>query len=138
MNHTSEGWIIVDALQNKILIADDETHIRLLIEQALEELEDNGTEIITANNGMQALQLIREIKPKLVFLDVMMPIMNGFDVCRTVKSELNTERVYIVLITAKGQEFDRQMGENAGANSYITKPFDPDELLKLASQVLSA
>lgn len=128
----------MDALQNKILIADDETHIRLLIEQALEELEDNGTEIITANNGMQALQLIREIKPKLVFLDVMMPIMNGFDVCRTVKSELNTERVYIVLITAKGQEFDRQMGENAGANSYITKPFDPDELLKLASQVLSA
>ena len=128
----------MDALQNKILIADDETHIRLLIEQALEELEDNGTEIITANNGMQALQLIQEIKPKLVFLDVMMPIMNGFEVCQAVKSELDTERVYIVLITAKGQEFDRQMGENAGADSYITKPFDPDELLKLASQVLSA
>ncbi len=133
-----EGWSRVDALQNKILIADDETHIRLLIEQALEELEDNGTEIVTANNGMQALKLIQEIKPKLAFLDVMMPVMNGFDVCRTVKSDQNTESVYVVLITAKGQEFDRQMGENAGANSYITKPFDPDELLKLASQVLNA
>jgi two-component system alkaline phosphatase synthesis response regulator PhoP len=128
---------MVDVLQNKILIADDETHIRLLIEQALEELEDNGTEIITANNGMQALQLIKEDKPKLVFLDVMMPIMNGFDVCRAVKSEPDTERVYIVLITAKGQEFDRKMGEDAGANSYITKPFDPDEFLELAYKVLS-
>jgi DNA-binding response OmpR family regulator len=125
-------------LSNKILIADDEAHIRLLIEQALEELEDRGIEIVTANNGMQALQLIQEEKPKLAFLDVMMPIMNGFDVCRAVKGGLDTQEVYIVLVTAKGQEFDRQTGENAGANFYITKPFDPDELLNLAFEVLGA
>jgi two-component system alkaline phosphatase synthesis response regulator PhoP len=127
---------MAEELQNKILIADDEAHIRLLIEQALEDLEENGTEIITANNGMEALKLIQETRPKLAFLDVMMPSLNGFDVCRAVKGDDDTRNVYIVLVTAKGQEFDRQMGEKAGANSYITKPFDPDELVRLASQVL--
>jgi two-component system, OmpR family, alkaline phosphatase synthesis response regulator PhoP len=129
---------MAETKKNTILIADDEAHIRLLIEQALEDLEETGVEIITAKNGMQALQLIQEIKPKLVFLDVMMPIMNGFDVCRTIKNEPETEDVYIVLITAKGQEFDHQMGEKAGANFYITKPFDPDELLNLATKVMGA
>jgi CheY-like chemotaxis protein len=129
---------MAETKKNTILIADDEAHIRLLIEQALEDLEETGVEIITAKNGMQALQLIQETKPKLVFLDVMMPIMNGFDVCRTIKNEPETEDVYIVLITAKGQEFDHQMGEKAGANFYITKPFDPDELLNLATKVMGA
>jgi two-component system alkaline phosphatase synthesis response regulator PhoP len=129
---------MAETKKNTILIADDEAHIRLLIEQALEDLEEVGVEIITAKNGMQALQLIQEIKPKLVFLDVMMPIMNGFDICRTIKNEPETEDVYIVLITAKGQEFDHKMGEKAGANFYITKPFDPDELLNLAAKVMGA
>jgi len=123
-------------VEPKILVVDDEAHIRLLIEQTLEELEDQGVEILTADNGEDALETIKSEKPKLVFLDVMMPKMNGFDVCRTVKRELGMDEVYIVMLTAKGQEFDRQRGAEVGANVYMTKPFDPDELLAKATQVL--
>lgn len=121
---------------SKILIVDDESHIRLLIEQTLEELEDEGVEILTADNGVDALETIKTEKPNLVFLDVMMPKMNGFDVCRTVKRELNLSDVYVVMLTAKGQEYDRQRGGEVGADVYMTKPFDPDELLERAKQVL--
>jgi DNA-binding response OmpR family regulator len=121
---------------SKILIVDDESHIRLLIEQTLEELEDAGVEILTADNGVDALETIKTEKPNLVFLDVMMPKMNGFDVCRTVKRELNLNDVYVVMLTAKGQEYDRQRGGEVGADVYMTKPFDPDELLERAKQVL--
>ncbi|MBI5653797.1 MAG: response regulator [Chloroflexi bacterium] len=123
-------------MSNKILIVDDEAHIRLLIEQTLEELEDQGVEIMTADNGADALEIIKREKPGLVFLDVMMPKMNGFDVCQKVKRELGMSDIYIVMLTAKGQEFDRQRGEQVGANVYMTKPFDPDELLAKATQVL--
>ena len=123
-------------MESKILVVDDEAHIRLLIEQTLEELEDQGVEILTADNGADALDLIKSEKPKLVFLDVMMPKMNGFDVCHTVKRELGMDDVYVVMLTAKGQEFDRQRGVEVGANVYMTKPFDPDELLAKANEVL--
>ena len=120
----------------KILIVDDEVHIRLLIEQTLEELEDEGIELLMATNGEEALELIKTEKPQLVFLDVMMPHMNGFDVCQIVKKELGLENVYIVMLTAKGQEFDKKKGQEVGANMYMTKPFDPDELFDKAEQVL--
>src|SRR3989304_6821837 len=106
----------------KILIVDDEAYIRLLIEQALEDLEDQGVELLTANDGEEALETIKTEKPELVFLDVMMPNMNGFDVCHAVKYELGLNDVTIVMLTAKGQEFDRHKGEAAGADMYITQP----------------
>jgi two-component system, OmpR family, alkaline phosphatase synthesis response regulator PhoP len=120
----------------KILIVDDEAHIRLLIEQTLEELEDEGVELVTADNGEDALNTIKSEKPQLVFLDVMMPKMNGFDVCHTVKHDLKMNDVFIVLLTAKGQEYDKIKGSEVGADVYMTKPFDPDELLDRAKQVL--
>lgn len=120
----------------KVLIVDDEPFIRLLLEQTLEELEDEGVELITADNGETALEIIRDETPEIVFLDVMMPKMNGFDVCNTVKNELGISGVYIVLLTAKGQEFDRQKGIDVGADIYMTKPFNPDEVLDKAKQVL--
>ena len=121
---------------SKILIVDDEAHIRSLIQQTLEELEDEGVELLTASNGVEALELIKAERPRLVFLDVMMPKMNGFDVCRSVKRELGLGGVHIVLLTAKGQEIDRQKGDEVGADVYMTKPFDPDALLAHARQVL--
>jgi len=121
---------------SKILIVDDEPHIRLLLEQALEELEDKGVELLTAENGEQGLETVRRDKPELVFLDVMMPKMNGFDVCRAVKDDPATKGVYIVMLTAKGQEFDRQKGDEVGADLYMTKPFDPDEIVAKAFEVL--
>ena len=121
-----------------VLIVDDEAHIRLLIAQALEELEDEGVEILTAENGEEALEIIRSEQPRLVFLDVMMPKMNGFDVCRRVKTELGMRDVYVIMLTAKGQEYDKHRGEEVGANLYMTKPFDPDELLARAREALGA
>ncbi len=121
---------------SKILIVDDEPFIRLLLEQTLEELEDEGVELITADNGETALDIIRSETPEIVFLDVMMPKMNGFDVCNMVKNELNISGVYIVLLTAKGQEFDKQKGTDAGADIYMTKPFNPDEVLEVARKIL--
>ena len=120
----------------KILIVDDEAYIRLLIEQALEDLEDGGVQLLTADDGQEALETIRTETPDLVFLDVMMPTMNGFDVCHTIKHELRLDKVYVVMLTAKGQEFDRQKGREAGADTYMTKPFDPDELFDKAVEVL--
>jgi len=124
-------------MAQKILIVDDEAHIRMLIEQTLEELEDDGVEFLTAENGEVALEIIQKEKPQLVFLDVMMPKMNGMDVCKKVKKELGLDNVYIVLLTAKGQELDRQKGQEVGADVYMTKPFDPEVLLKKAKQVLT-
>jgi len=123
-------------MERKILIVDDEAHIRMLIEQTLEELEDEDVEFLTAENGEIALEIIQEENPKLVFLDVMMPKMNGMEVCRRVKKELGLQNVFIVLLTAKGQELDRQRGQEVGADVYMTKPFDPEVLLKKAKEVL--
>ena len=123
-------------MATKILIVDDEAHIRSLIQQTLEELEDEGVELLTADNGQTALDLIKAERPRVVFLDVMMPKMNGFDVCRAVKRELALKDVHVVLLTAKGQEIDRQKGDEVGADVYMTKPFDPDALLAHARQVL--
>jgi len=120
----------------RIVIVDDEIHIRTLIAQSLEELEDEGVEIAMADNGADGLALIESDRPQLVFLDVMMPKMNGFDVCRTVKRERGLDDVYVVLLTAKGQQIDRQKGGEVGADLYMTKPFDPDELLARARRVL--
>jgi len=123
-------------MPSKVLIADDEAFNRLLIEQTLENFEDQGIEFLTAENGVKALKIIQDERPNLVFLDVMMPKMNGFDVCTTIKHELKMEGVYIVLLTAKGQELDRLQGEQAGANHYMTKPFNPDELIAITAKVL--
>ena len=123
-------------MDKKILIVDDEAHIRMLISQTLEELEDEGVEFLTADNGQSALETIESEKPNLVFLDVMMPKMNGMDVCRKVKKELGLTDIYIIILTAKGQELDRQKGQEVGADIYMTKPFDPEVLLTKAKEVL--
>ena len=117
------------------MIVDDEAHIRMLIEQTLEELEDEGVNFLTAENGEEALEIIQAENPQLVFLDVMMPKMNGMEVCRRVKKELSIN-VFIVLLTAKGQELDRLKGQEVGADLYMTKPFDPEVILQKAKEVL--
>ena len=121
-----------------VLVADDETHIRLLIEQALEDLEERGVEILMAEHGVQALEMIRDHRPRRVFLDIMMPRMDGFEVCRAVRDDPSLQDVYLVLLTAKGQTADRLLGQQSGADLYLTKPFDPDELVQIAEMVLGA
>jgi len=123
-------------MESKILIADDEAHIRRLMSQSLEELEDRGVELLTASDGAMALEIIRAERPALVFLDLMMPRMNGFDVCQAVKADAGLRNTYVVMLTAKGQNADRQKGLQSGADLYMTKPFDPDELLEISARVL--
>lgn len=120
----------------KVAIIDDEVHIRSLLEQTLEELEEEfGVEMFLAANGREGLELIVREAPQLVFCDVMMPEMNGYDVCRSVR-EQGLDAIKIILLTAKGQEIDRQQGLDAGAFDYVTKPFDPDDLIQRAKEIL--
>jgi DNA-binding response OmpR family regulator len=119
----------------KIMIVDDEVHIRALLEQTLEDL-DGEPEIMTATNGAEGLKLIESEKPRLVFLDVMMPLMNGYEVCAAVRKNPELADTTIVMLTAKGQEADRTRGLDAGAHHFVTKPFDPDEILAMAEAIL--
>ena len=119
-----------------VLIVDDEQHIRLLIEQTLEELEDDGVELLTAVDGQQALDVVANQPPDLVFLDVSMPKVDGFEVARTIKADPATAGTTVIMLTAHGQAVDREEGLTAGADDYLTKPFDPDDLLRRARTAL--
>ncbi|MGB3403576.1 MAG: response regulator [Microcoleaceae cyanobacterium] len=123
-------------MDKKILIVDDEPNVRILMEQVLEKLEDEGVELLLAVNGQEALETIQAETPDLVFLDVMMPKMNGLEVCRRVKDEPSLQNTYIIILTAKGQEFDKQKGLDVGADLYMTKPFRPKDVLEKSREVL--
>ena len=123
-------------MSKKILIVDDEVHIRALLEQALEDLEDAGVEIFLAREGEEGLRFAREEKPDMMFLDIMMPKKNGYEVCEEIKRDPELKDIYIIMLTAKGQTADRVRGEEVKANEYITKPFNPDEILQKASNIL--
>jgi DNA-binding response OmpR family regulator len=119
-----------------VLIVDDEQHIRLLIEQTLEELEDDGVELLTAADGDEALDVVANHRPALVFLDVMMPKKDGFEVARAIKADPAMADATVIMLTARGQAYDREQGLAAGADAYVTKPFDPDDLLRRARVAL--
>jgi two-component system, OmpR family, alkaline phosphatase synthesis response regulator PhoP len=121
----------------KILIVDDEAHIRLLLEQTLEDFEDKGVEIVTAANGKEALDITISEKPELIFLDIMMPEINGYDVSYKIKNEFKLMKTFIIMLTAKGQNMDQKKGLDSGANMFMTKPFDPDFVIKKVSEILN-
>jgi two-component system alkaline phosphatase synthesis response regulator PhoP len=123
-------------MSKKILIVDDEPHIRALLEQTLEDLEDEGVELLTAGDGLEAWTAAQQERPDLIILDVMMPRMSGYEVCERIKSEPTLSDVYVIMLTAKGQAVDRQRGEQVGADEYVTKPFDPDYLIERAETLL--
>jgi CheY-like chemotaxis protein len=123
---------------HKILIADDEVHIRILLEQTLEDLVDAfDIQLLFASDGDEALALIRQEIPHLVFLDIMMPKRDGYEVCQAVTQDPEIKDTKIILLTAKGQETDRSRGASSGALYYVTKPFDPDHVLGLAKKILN-
>ena len=119
--------------QPKVLVVDDEPFICRSLTFVLKK---GNYDVLEARDGQEALSAIREHKPDLVFLDVMMPKMSGFEVCETIKKEHGLDSVHIVLLTAKGQEADREKGYALGADNYITKPFDPDTLFDYACERL--
>lgn len=119
--------------KNKILIVDDEEHI---IELLKFNLENVGYKVSTANDGIKALKLVKEIKPDLVLLDLMLPGMDGYDVCKEIKRDKNISKTSIIMLTAKGEELDKVLGLELGADDYITKPFSIRELLARVKAVL--
>lgn len=120
--------------RKKILVVDDQAYIRILLEQTLEELEEQGVELLSAGDGEEGLSLALQEHPDLVFLDLMMPRMNGYQVCEQIKA--HDAQIHVILLTSKGQAIDKERGRAAGADEYITKPFDPDEIIARAEEVL--
>lgn len=121
--------------QRTILVVDDEPFICRSLTFVLRK---DNYRVLEARNGEEALAAIREHKPDLVFLDVMMPKLNGFQVTEKVRADRALDTVKIILLTAKGQECDREVGKTAGANDYLTKPFSPSKILDRARAMLGS
>ena len=117
----------------KIVVVEDENDITELVKY---NLEREGFEVKTANNGNLALEIIRQEDPNLVLMDLMLPGMDGLEVCRRVKSDPLTSRIPIIMVTAKGEESDIVLGLGLGADDYITKPFSVKELIARTKTVL--
>jgi diguanylate cyclase (GGDEF)-like protein len=119
----------------RILVADDEPHIRRILQFLLEE---EGFEVHMAEDGEEAWKAVASFQPDLVLLDVMMPRMDGFAVLEIIRAGFETARLPVILLTAKGEEQDKVKGLAGGANDYIVKPFNHDELLLRVSNLLEA
>jgi len=119
--------------KEKILVVDDEEHI---IELLKFNLLNAGYDVFTANDGIDAVKLIKAEKPSLVLLDLMLPGIDGFDVCKEIKRDKDLQKTSIIMLTAKGEELDKILGLELGADDYITKPFSVRELLARVKAVL--
>ena len=117
-----------------ILIADDDPDIRDLVAFKLEQA---GFDVTAVDNGLAALDSARQVAPDLVVLDVMMPGMSGIDVCRELRGDSSTSGLPIILLTARAQEGDVEVGFGAGADDYVVKPFSPRELVSRVEAVLA-
>ncbi len=117
-------------MSNMILVVDDEPNI---VELARLYLRNEGFEVESAENGREALDKARALKPKLILLDIMMPEIDGIEVCRTLRKESDTP---IVMLTARGDDVDKIVGLELGADDYITKPFNPREMVARVKAVL--
>ncbi len=115
---------------NKVLIVDDDEHIAELIKVYFEK---DGFATVTANNGKKAVELFKSEAPSIVILDVMMPEMDGWQVCREIRRVSN---IPIIMLTAKGETFDKVLGLELGADDYMVKPFEPKELIARVKAVL--
>lgn len=116
-----------------IVIADDEPHVLRSLEFILKK---QGYRVVTAVNGEDALEKVRENDPDLVFLDIQMPKMDGNSVLRHLRDDPKFQELYIVMITAKGQEADRLNSLESGANEYVTKPYSPRKLVERVKEIL--
>ncbi|OQY28677.1 MAG: two-component system response regulator [Candidatus Cloacimonetes bacterium 4572_55] len=120
-------------MSDKVLVCDDEPYI---LESVAYIIEREGFEVLTAEDGEEALDVAKKENPKLIFLDVMMPKKTGYEVCEELKSNPDTKDIHIIMLTARGQDSDEQMAKDVGANEYMTKPFSPRKLRKRLRSLL--
>lgn len=119
----------------KILVVDDEKHIVRLVQVNLERA---GYEVVTAYDGEEALQKVKQERPDLIVLDVMMPKMDGFEVMKHLKADPTTRDIPVIMLTAKAQDADVFRGWQTGVDCYLTKPFNPLELLTFIRRVFES
>lgn len=118
---------------SKVLIVDDSATMREMIAALLQQ---HGMTTILAGDGVEAQEQFATSKPDLVITDIVMPRMNGYELCRWLKTDDSRKGVPVVLCTSKGEEFDRYWGMKQGADAYIAKPFQPEELIDTVKQLL--
>ena len=124
----------MSAEEKRILIADDDPVILRLIQVNL-ELE--GYQVLTANNGQEAVDVANAEHPDLVILDIMMPRLDGYQACEQLKASDATKAIPVIFLSAKAQSGDIEKGQSFGVAAYLTKPFDPTELLEVVEQHVS-
>jgi twitching motility two-component system response regulator PilH len=116
-----------------VLVVEDSVTQREMIEDLL---KGSGLKVNTANDGVEALEKMEGNYPDIVVMDIVMPRMNGYELCRRIKTDPKTERIPVVMCSSKGEEFDRYWGMKQGADAYIAKPFQPQELVGKIRQLL--
>ncbi|HEY7727706.1 MAG TPA: response regulator [Candidatus Eisenbacteria bacterium] len=119
--------------KGKILVVDDEIYIVHILDFSLGM---EGYEVVTALDGEQALEKVKSERPDLIVLDIMMPKLDGYEVCKTIKGNPDTAHIPVILLSAKGRNVDQKMGFDVGADDYITKPFSPRKLVERINQLL--
>ena len=123
------------AQRPRILVVDDEP---LIVKMLAKHLEEEGFSVITAGDGYEGLTRARAESPDLILLDIILPRLNGYEVCTMLKQDTRHQRIPIVMLTAKGKEKDEQLGRSCGANVYLTKPFRIQPLLEQIRLLLVA
>ncbi len=119
--------------KEKILVIEDEKNITELVKY---NLEQQGYRVLTSSRGDNGLEQARKEKPDLIILDLMLPEMDGLEICKILKQNFSTAHIRIIMLTAKGEEADKVVGLEMGADDYITKPFSPRELLARVKAVM--
>lgn len=123
------------ARKGPILLVDDEPYILRSLSYLLTR---EGYSVETASNGEEGLARLRQVRPALVFLDIMMPRINGYEVCARIKQDPSLAETYVIMLSAKGQQIDRERGLLGGADEYMTKPFSPREVAQRVHALLVA
>ncbi|MBU2598973.1 response regulator [bacterium] len=118
--------------KKKILVVDDEPYV---VRSLIFVLKKEGYLTVSASNGEEALQKAMTEEPDLIFLDIMMPKINGYEVCKRLKEHEKTKDIYIIILTAKGQKEDKMKGVEVGVNEYITKPFSPSKVIQRMKEI---
>lgn len=121
------------AVMSKVLVVEDSPTQREIM---IDLLKGSGLKVTVANDGVEALEQIQLSCPDIVVMDVVMPKMNGYELCRRLKTDPKTQNVRVVMCSTKGEEFDRHWGMKQGADAYVVKPFQPKEFLGTVNQLL--
>lgn len=117
----------------RILVVDDDPNLTRSVTFILQK---EGYQVDTATDGEEALKKMRLLKPRLIFLDVMMPKKNGYEVCQEIRADSDLSDIYVIMLTAKGQERDKEKGLEMGADEFITKPFSPKAIVERTRELL--